>query len=269
MYVFNEMGQQIKTQSTSWIANVFLCSAILATQANASKPDSRVQEQPAAIAAVIEVSHDGQPSRIQHAQELLGKKIKSSLVKHAAQIDNLEPFVFELTKRFLSKAHKRHAKKIAKSMISEARRYGFDPLFVMAVIQNESSFNPEMVGDVGEIGLMQVRPTTARWIADLYKIEYRDEKALFDPSVNIKLGVALMDKLRDQFDAHSRLYISAYNIGATKVRSLIEEDRTPREYVVAVMRRYLAIYEAFKQKKLDRQIDTAYESVMKLTRSDS
>jgi soluble lytic murein transglycosylase len=137
----------------------------------------------------------------------------------------------------------------------------------MAVIQNESSFNPTMIGGVGEVGLMQVRPTTAKWIAEIYKIKYKGEKSLFEPAVNIRIGVAVMDKLRGQFDSHSRLYISAYNIGARKVRTMVEEDRTPREYVVAVMKRYLAIYQAFSAKNLHDQADVAYQSVMKLTRS--
>lgn len=221
------------------------------------------------IASVVSIDTQKQPARITHARELLGKKLKKNLIKKAEKSENIEPFVRELTKKFLVKKQLKYSKRIAKAILKESRNYGFDPLFVMAVIQNESSFNVKMVGAVGEIGLMQVRPTTAQWISNLYHIPYKGEKTLFEPEVNIRLGVALMDKLRDQFDAHSRLYISAYNIGATKVRSLVEEDRTPKEYVVAVMKRYLAIYQAFREKKLQDQIDTAYESVMNLTRTPS
>lgn len=225
---------------------------------------SVVEEVP--VAAVVEVTLDQQPFRIQHAKELLGSKLKKGLVQKAENVDNLEPFVLALTKKFLPKSQQKHAKTISKSIILESRKYGFDPIFVMAVIQNESSFNTKMIGGVGEIGLMQVRPSTAKWISELYKIKYKGEKTLFDPAVNIRLGVALMDKLRDQFDAHSRLYISAYNIGARKVRNMVEEDRTPRDYVVAVMKRYLAIYQAFRMKDIKSQANLAYESVMKLTR---
>lgn len=220
------------------------------------------------VASVVGVTVGDQPSRIAHAKELLGSKLKKNLVKKAEKVENLEPFVLALTTKFLVKSQKKHAKAISKAVISEAHKYGFDPLFVMAVIQNESSFNTRMVGAVGEIGLMQVRPTTAKWIAESYHIKFKGDKTLYDPTVNIRLGVALMDKLRDQFDAHSRLYISAYNIGATKVRNMVEEDRTPREYVIAVMKRYLAIYQAFGKSNLSDQTDLAYESVMKLTRQN-
>jgi soluble lytic murein transglycosylase len=258
------MSAQILNQRISWSISLALCFCFHFVEA---KPVSVVKPEP--VATVVEVKTDQQPARMDHARELLGKKINKSLIKKAGKSETLEVFVLELTKKFLVKSQQKHASKIAKAIIRESRQYGFDPLFVMAVIQNESSFNMKMVGAVGEIGLMQVRPTTADWISSLYKIKYKGEKTLFDPNVNIKLGVALMDKLRDQFDAHSRLYISAYNIGASKVRSMVEEDRTPKEYVVAVMKRYLAIYQAFREKKLNDQINTAYESVMNLTRSPS
>lgn len=236
--------------------------------AYASKKSSKTKNNDETVASIVDVTVGEEPSRIAHAKELLGSKLKKNLVKKAEKVENLEPFILELTKKFLVKSQKKHAKAISKAIVTEARKYGFDPLFVMAVIQNESSFNTRMKGAVGEIGLMQVRPTTAKWIADSYHIKFKGDDTLYDPSVNIQLGVALMDKLRDQFDAHSRLYISAYNIGATKVRSMVEEDRTPREYVVAVMKRYLAIYQAFGKSSLTDQIDLAYESVMKLTRQN-
>ena len=223
-------------------------------------------EEESAVASVLEVTVGEQPYRIQHAKELLGRNLKKNLVKKAGKVENLEPFILELTKKFLAKNQKKHAQAITKAIIAESRKYGFDPLFVMAVIQNESSFNANMVGEVGERGLMQVRPTTAKWIADLYHLKYKGEQTLFSPAVNIRMGVALMDKLRNQFDSHSRLYISAYNIGARKVRTMVDEDRAPREYVVAVMKRYLAIYQAFSEKNIHDQTDVAYESVMKLTR---
>lgn len=244
---------------------LFMASA---PAAKAGSKKSKAEEE-SSVASVVEVNVSEQPYRIQHAKELLGTKLKKGLVKKAENVENLEPFILALTKKFLIKSQKKHAKAISKAIILESRKYGFDPLFVMAVIQNESSFNTKMIGGVGEIGLMQVRPTTAQWIADLYKLKYKGEKTLFDPAVNIRLGVALMDKLRGQFDAHSRLYISAYNIGARKVRSMVDEDRTPREYVVAVMKRYLAIYQAFKEKDFKHQAEVAYENVMKLTRVPS
>jgi soluble lytic murein transglycosylase-like protein len=44
----------------------------------------------------------------------------------------------------------------------EAERVGIDPALVDAVIKVESDYQPEAIGASGEIGLMQVLPSTAK-----------------------------------------------------------------------------------------------------------
>jgi soluble lytic murein transglycosylase len=183
--------------------------------------------------------------RITHAKELLGPSYKKSIVRTTESADDVAEFVKAATQRFLPAAYKKNSAQVATTILTEADRYGFDPIFLMAVIQNESSFNPRMKGSFGEIGLMQVKPSTAEWIAKSYKIDYSDAKALYEPETNIKIGAAFIHKLRGQFDAKSRLYVSAYNIGAKKVRSMVRGKNAPKEYVMAVMKRYIAIYSAF------------------------
>jgi soluble lytic murein transglycosylase len=154
--------------------------------------------------------------------------------------------VHETSLKFIPKKFNKSANLISKAIVESAKANQFDPIFLMAVIQNESSFNPKMVGSAGEIGLMQIKPSTAAWISKLYRIPYKGPKSLYNPTMNIKIGAALMHKLRNQFDAESSLYISAYNIGATRVRSMVSENITPKSYLNAVMKRYVAIYSAFK-----------------------
>ena len=56
-----------------------------------------------------------------------------------------------------------------------------------AVVQVESGYDPEARGDVGEIGLMQVRPTTAAMLG------YAGDLAgLFEPETNVRLGVTYL-----------------------------------------------------------------------------
>jgi len=183
--------------------------------------------------------------RISHAKELLGGTYRRSVVRKTESADDVSQFVKAATLRFLPKHYKKSASKISATLMAEAEHYGFDPIFLMAVIQNESSFNPRRKGHFGEIGLMQLKPSTAKWISSTYKISYHGAKSLYDPETNIKIGAAYFHKLRDQFEAHSRLYLSAYNIGAKKVREMVSDKRIPKEYVIAVMKRYLAIYAAF------------------------
>jgi soluble lytic murein transglycosylase-like protein len=59
-----------------------------------------------------------------------------------------------------------------------------DPRDVMAIIEQESRFNPRAVGTSGELGLMQLMPSTA---ADMGYVGALD--GLFDPETNIRLGM--------------------------------------------------------------------------------
>ena len=55
--------------------------------------------------------------------------------------------------------------------------------------QVESAYNPGAVGDVGEIGLMQVRPETAHLLGHRGAVE-----ALFEPETNVRFGVAYLSR---------------------------------------------------------------------------
>ena len=89
------------------------------------------------------------------------------------------------------------------------------------MIRAESNFNPRVVGSVGEIGLMQVRPQTAQWVAEKYKIDYRSADQLFDPAFNVKVGAAYFAALRERFPTYGKRYIAAYNMGVKKVKRFV------------------------------------------------
>ncbi len=208
------------------------------------------------------------PSRIAHSKELMGGAYKKSVVQKSEKIQNVSAFVQAVSRRFLPKSFSGQAQKIAATLVREAEKHDLDPVFLLAMIQNESSFNPKMVGSAGEIGLMQIKPATAQWIAKTNHLPYKGKSSLFDPVSNIKLGVALLDHLRSQFDSSSRLYVSAYNIGAKRLRDLLSQKIIPKEYVKAVMKRYLAIYSALSEEKDPKnQGEVAWMKVNQLTRS--
>jgi len=206
--------------------------------------------------------------RIQHARELLGHEHLRYTLFRTESSEDIDAFVRASTKKFLKKRDEKKAPQIADAMIKASVQYSFDPMFLMALILNESSFNPRMKGSAGEIGLMQVLPATAEWIAKKYHIAYRGAKTLYDPAINIKIGSAALDQLRQQFDSESRLYVSAYNIGARKVRSMVSDNNAPKEYVQAVMKRYLALYRGFKASgNMQERINLAWVSTVKVTQA--
>lgn len=204
------------------------------------------------IPSVADASRGSNSVRIAHAKELLGNRAyKKSAAKKSESLEDLSEFIERIAKKWLPKKYEKKSRSVAAAIIAESDAHGFDPVFVMAVIQNESGFNPDMRGSFTEIGLMQIKPTTAAWLAKKLKIKYKGEKSLRDPVQNIRLGVAFMASLRDQFSSHSQLYISAYNMGARRVRQIVADDRMPKDYVQAVMKRYVAIYSAFSHEESD------------------
>ncbi len=226
----------------------------------------------AGIPSVADASKASNVTRIAHVKELLGGvRYKKSAARKSESFKDITDFIEGLAVEWLPEKYEGKARTIANTIVHESDKYGFDPVFILALIQNESRFNPEMRGNHTEIGLMQIKPTTAAWISKKMGLKfYKGEKTLLDPTGNIKVGIAFMSMLRDQFDSHSRLYISAYNMGAKKVRDIVADDRMPSEYVQAVMKRYVAIYSAFNDEDandLDSLTEHALNRVREVTRS--
>jgi soluble lytic murein transglycosylase len=189
--------------------------------------------------------------RIGHARELMGKGYRKSVVAKVEQKRGLEQHVLEEVTRRVPKKWKPKSREIAAAILKESARHELDPLFVMAVISGESSFNPEAVGPVGEIGLMQLRPSTAAWIARKQRVKWQGEKTLTSPTRNIELGVAYLGWLRTHFRQHGQLYLAAYNMGATSVKRALDKKIWPKDYPRHVMKRYLALYRDFNARPAD------------------
>ena len=181
-------------------------------------------------------------SRWKHAKELLGKSYRKNITKSGDKFPILDQDLYRWTEKALKPRWKKYSRQVAQSIIQESDRYGFDPIFLMAVIRSESSFNPEVVGRFGEIGLMQLTPQTAEWITEKYHLAWKGPKSLKDPATNIKIGAAYMAYLRGKFAFKSQLYIAAYNMGSTNVHRALARQLTPRVYPSRVMGNYLKYY---------------------------
>lgn len=180
--------------------------------------------------------------RTAHARQLLGKGYDSSPAATAENMENLNISIFNRVYENLPKKYRSQASDISQTIIDEAQKHDFDPVFVMAVIRTESHWNPLAKGSVGEIGLMQLRPETAEWIAKKAKLPWYGTKTLENPVLNVKLGVAYLDFLRGSFDGYANKYLSAYNMGAGNVRRMYKNDMRPKEYSTKVMQHYKELY---------------------------
>jgi soluble lytic murein transglycosylase len=188
--------------------------------------------------------------RLSHAKELLGKHYTKSIVRASEGISNIDEFVLVWTTRALKPKFKFRAKQITKAILEESEKYGFDPVLLMAVIENESSFNPEVVGSIGEIGLMQLTPDTAKWIAEKYGLHWGGKTTLKDPVTNIRIGSAYLAYLREKFAFHSQLYLAAYNMGTSSVMRALGKQIWPKDYPTRVMQRYVKFYTRLSEETL-------------------
>ncbi|WP_346894290.1 transglycosylase SLT domain-containing protein [uncultured Roseibium sp.] len=75
-------------------------------------------------------------------------------------------------------------KNYARLIRKAAKKHGVPERVALAVVQVESNFNPRARGRAGEIGLMQIKPATARGLG------FRGaSKALYDPQTNLEWGM--------------------------------------------------------------------------------
>ncbi|HET9646230.1 MAG TPA: lytic transglycosylase domain-containing protein [Burkholderiaceae bacterium] len=88
-----------------------------------------------------------------------------------------------------------------------AKRYGVDARVVHAVMQVESAFDARARSPKGAVGLMQLMPATAA------RLGMSPNSNLFDPALNIDLGVRYLRLLGDMFGDRLDLMLAAYNAG--------------------------------------------------------
>ena len=99
-----------------------------------------------------------------------------------------------------------------------SRKYGVDPMIIMAIIKAESSFNKYAVSSKNSIGLMQLQENTASWCALKMGIDDFDTSQLYDEDINIKIGTWYFASfLLGYFDGDITLSLAAYNAGIGNV----------------------------------------------------
>lgn len=121
------------------------------------------------------------------------------------------------------------------SMIQQASAtYRVDPLLVASVIRVESKFRSEDVSHAGAIGLMQLMPNTAQWIAGNMRQEGQvlgpavrsgRPESLAEPSVNIQIGTWYLSYLKRQFNGNQVAAIAAYNGGPKRVQQWLQSGQ--------------------------------------------
>jgi soluble lytic murein transglycosylase len=164
-------------------------------------------------------------ARTEQARELLGAYYQESPARKAEGAGHLNYLLFKEIEASLAPQWKHRALELTQTLIAESREQNFDPIFVLAVIQTESRFNPNAIGTRGEIGLMQILPPTGKWIALKYHIDWAGDRTLHDPVTNIVVGIRYFSYLRSHFERTAQDYVPAYNMGPKNLKRVNREER--------------------------------------------
>lgn len=100
-------------------------------------------------------------------------------------------------------------------------QFDLEKEFVYAIIKAESDFDEKAISKSGALGLMQIIPSTAKWIASEFNEEYSKDK-LLTSETNIKYGCFYLKYLFSKFE-NIDVVICAYNAGEGVVQNWIDE----------------------------------------------
>jgi hypothetical protein len=99
---------------------------------------------------------------------------------------------------------------IREQLKKQARELGLEPRLALSMAKVESGYDPNAVSPMGAIGVLQVMPELA--------CDFRiSPEMLFDPEINIRVGLSQIKALLNRFDQDLDLSLAAYNAGARRV----------------------------------------------------
>ncbi|MBD2846508.1 lytic transglycosylase domain-containing protein [Paenibacillus sp. IB182496] len=143
-----------------------------------------------------------------------------------------------------------------------AQNYEVEPHLVAAIIRSESNYQTGRESRKGALGMMQIMPETANWIAEQADFTVTLDDVHHRPDVAIEMGAWYIQSLQKQFGENRVAVVAAYNAGPGKVSSWLSDgvwdgqldslDEVPygetRHYVRRVMfyyNKYKDLYPSF------------------------
>ena len=115
-----------------------------------------------------------------------------------------------------------------------AKSLSMDRAWVYGLIRQESRFITEARSGVGAAGLMQVMPSTGKWVAAKIGLTDFVHDALSEVRTNITLGVNYMNMVLSNVDGSQVLASIAYNAGPSRARNWRGTLTAPMEGAIFV-----------------------------------
>ncbi len=102
---------------------------------------------------------------------------------------------------------------------AHAEQFALDEAWIYGLIRQESRFIVNARSQAGARGLMQLMPSTARWVARRLGLKNWRWSRLTDVDTNINLGTYYMRHVLDALDGHTVLASAGYNAGPRRARA--------------------------------------------------
>ncbi|MFZ2959913.1 MAG: transglycosylase SLT domain-containing protein [Candidatus Ozemobacteraceae bacterium] len=107
---------------------------------------------------------------------------------------------------------------------TEAAKYNLDPYWILSIMREESHFNATCLSHSNAMGLMQILPSTGKWIAQKLGIKGGfNPESLWNIDRNIAFGAWYLAYLRDMFNNDLFLAAASYNGGQGNIKRKVEE----------------------------------------------
>lgn len=204
-------------------------SAVLRERASLPAQAPAVSESPAVVHPRERAPQLAMPTSPDYSlvKPRLAERLGELLVRHAPNLSAVD------------RARVAHAVEAAQTA------HQLDPLLILAIIQQESGFNPKARGYPHAVGLMQIRPFVARDIAERHGIPWQGAKTLLDPAANVSIGACYLGEMFEMYPDPA-LAIAAYNMGPYRVQKLLDRGHNPRpKYLISVLARYQVLSSQF------------------------
>lgn len=134
-------------------------------------------------------------------------------------------------------------------LVPEAQQAGVYPAWAYGILRAESAWVSDARSGADARGLMQLLPATAELVARRNGLNWGGAETLYDPAVNIALGVRYLAQMAARFNGSPWLASAAYNAGPNRVdqwlaaRGTLAPDlfvatmpfKETRDYVARVM----------------------------------
>lgn len=128
--------------------------------------------------------------------------------RNRKHVDRMTTASIDRTSRAVSTAAAGGGGQYSAIIARYAASYGVPVSLANAVVKIESNYQPNIVGSAGEIGLMQIKPATARMMGYSGSV-----KGLFNPDTNIKYGMKYLAMARGLGGGTTCGTILKYNAG--------------------------------------------------------